>query len=106
MLTSMAEKFSSVAQGGELSQLEPPKPPSLSANGQKAYGAGESGDKKMMGQMMGGMQGPPPGPPPDGTQGTDTSSSSGSSSGTSMRDTLKSIFDDLNTTLTQALSSK
>jgi hypothetical protein len=113
MLTSLAEKFSSVADGGDLSQLEPPKPSSLSSNGQKAYGAGQSG-QSMMSQMMGGPQGPPPGPPPssgsDSTESTDSTGSSDSAdrttqaSGTDLRDTLKSIFDELNSSLTEALA--
>lgn len=105
MLSSLADKFSSVANGGDLSQLEPPKPSSLSGNGQKPYGIGDQADQTMIGQVMG-QQGPPPGPPPSDAQGSDpnsTQSTSGSGS-SDVRSTLKSIFDELNNALTQALS--
>lgn len=105
MLTTLADKIASVADSGDLSQLEPPKPPSLSANGQKSYGMGDNSDQKMMAQAMGQPQGPPPGPPPGDAQGSgDDGAQSASSSGSDLRSTLKSIFDELNESLTQALA--
>lgn len=103
MLASLAEKFTSVANGGDLSELEPPRPPT---NGMEIYAAGSDSSAKTMGQMMGPQGPPPPGPPPDAS-GSDASaeSSSASDSTTDIRSLLKNLFDRLNERISTALSN-
>lgn len=93
MLTDLASKFSSAAETGDLSSLQPPKPPSLSeTDPMKIYGQTSSSETEQ----------PPPPPPPDDQQ---DSSSTSSTSSTDARDKLLQTLDSIFANLTSALSS-